>query len=435
MPTKLGLHILRAAPDISEYIQAGAAVVKCVGEWGLAKDVPEGMLVVGRKFQGDYDAQLQRSSGKTPLEAAQQFVGDQLGVYQLNPHIVYWEGHNEPVWSTPEEMSWYAQFEIERMKLMAQHGLRCVLGNFAAGTPPLELWPAFLPAIREGLKFKAILGLHEYSCPWLWWMTGSYQIDPDADEGDEGWTTLRYRKVYRQYLSPNDLGHMPLAITECGLDPMVGPQPPGSPGGAWRDLGRFWREHDNEPDAADYYYRQLVWYDEELQKDDYVVGATIFTFGSWGGTWSRFDVAGSDVAKKLTAYAKKHPAEKFQYPEEGDGNGDENGDDNGEEKPRGHPRVQYERTYVLLPPDADAAWAHAVVDGAWEGKRYTIGSSADDAGIGDLDVRRILAVNPQRWSGGAGALERFYAEHYPGVDYQALTAATPQELAQKLSDD
>jgi len=97
--------------------------------------------------------------------------------------------------------------------------------------------------------------------------------------------------------------------------------------------------------------------------------------------------------------------------------------------PRGRPRVQYARTYVLLPPDADAAWALAVVDGAWDPHRYTIGSSADDAGIGDLDVRRVIAVNPERWPGD---LRAFFEEHYSGVEYVPITAATPAELVQKL---
>lgn len=424
MPTKLGAHVLRAAAGLGGYIQGGPAVVKFVGDWGTARDVPAGVLVLGRKHQADYDAQHQKASGMTPLEAAQRFIQDQLPTYQSNPHIKYWEGHNEPVWNDEEGMGWYAQFEVERMRLMADQGLRCVIGNFATGSPHLALWPAFLPALRVARQYQAILGLHEYSCPWMWWMTGKYQLDPNEDQGDEGWTTLRYRKVYRQHLVPNGVGDVPLVITECGIDPLVNPKPPGAPSGTWKQLGGFWAEHDNEPDKADYYFRQLVWYDKELQKDDYVIGATIFTWGSFGPPWSDFDVAGTDVATKLIAYTQAHPAKPFEYPEVG-GEG---------EKPRGQPRVQYERTYVLLPPNADAAWARAVVEGAWDQHRYTIGGSADDAGLGDLDVRRVIAVNPQEWP-GPQTLAEFYAQHYPDVEYQPLTAATPAELAQKLASE
>jgi hypothetical protein len=424
--TKLGPHVLWDAQYLSEYIQSGIAVAKFVGDWAMAGDVPDGVLVIGR-LVADYDAQEQKANGQTPLEAAQQFVQDQLPTYQSNPHIEYWEGHNEPVWTDEEGMAWYAQFEVERMRLMADLGLKCVLGNFATGTPDLALWPAFLPALRVARQYQALLGLHEYSWPWMWWMTGRYQLNPNEDQGDEGWTTLRYRKIYRQHLIPNGLGDVPLAITECGVDPGVSPKPPGLDGGAWRLLGDLWAQHNNEPNKADYYFRQLVWYDEELQKDDYVVGATVFTWGNFGPPWLYFDVAGTEVARKLIAYTQADPAKPFVYP------GVEEEEEE-EEKPRGYPRVQYERTYVLLPPTADAAWARAVVESTWDQRRYTIGGSADDAGVGDLDVRRVIAINPQDWQGDQ-SLEEFYAEYYPGVEYRTITAATPEELAQKLASE
>jgi hypothetical protein len=432
MPTKLGAHVLRAAADLGEFIQARPAVVKFVGDWGMAKDVPEGVLVIGARAW-DRDAQHQKATGKTPREAAQRFIEAMQETYQSNPLIKYWEGHNEPVWNDDEGMGWYAQFEIERMKLMADMGLKCVLGNFASGTPPLHLWPAFLPALRVAREYEAVLGVHEYSCPWMWWMTGKYQIDPNEDQGDEGWTTLRYRKVYRQYLIPDGTGDVPLAITETGVDPLVNPKPPGAKSGTWKQLGGYWKEHDGEPDKADYYFRQLVWYDEEMQKDDYVVGACIFTWGNWGGTWKHFDVAGSDVAKKLVAYTQTNPAKPFKYPTGGPPEPPEH-EPPEEELPegRGQPRVQYERAYVLLPPTADVTWARAVVEATWGKERYTIGVSADDAGIGDLDARRVIAVNPQDWP-GPESLEDFFKKHYPGIEYEPITAATPEELAQKLA--
>jgi hypothetical protein len=404
----------------------------------MAKDIPKSVLVIGRKFSKEYDAQLQRNTGKTPLEAAQQFVEDQMDVYKSNPDIVYWEGHNEPVWNTNEEMAWYAQAEVERMKLMAKEGLKCVIGNFATGTPDLALWPAFFPAFEAALEYGAILGLHEYSCPWMWWMTGKHQLDPNSDEGDEGWTTLRYRKIYRQHLIPNGFGKVPLAITETGIDPLVNPKPKeAGKGGTWQGLGSFWKKHDNESDKDDYYVRQLIWYDKELQKDDYVAGATIFTWGSFGNPWAKFDVAGTAVADKLIEYAKTDPAKPFvpgkittRPPEPPTIEPPEQVEPS---VSRGLPREQYTRTYVLLPPNADAAWARAAVEGMWDKARFTVGNSADDAGIGDLDVRRVLAVNPQAWP-GPQSLADFYKQYYPGVQYEPITAATPTELKQKLAN-
>ncbi len=95
----------------------------------------------------------------------------------------------------------------------------------------------------------------------------------------------------------------------------------------------------------------------------------------------------------------------------------------------GLPRVQYGRTYVLLPPGADRQWARAVVAATWDTHRFTMGGSADDAGIGDLDFRRVIAVNPERWSGD---LRAFFERYYPGVVYFPIQAQTPQKLEEKL---
>jgi hypothetical protein len=95
----------------------------------------------------------------------------------------------------------------------------------------------------------------------------------------------------------------------------------------------------------------------------------------------------------------------------------------------GQPREQYARTYVLLPPDAGEDWAAAAVKGGWK-FRFTIGGSADDAGIGDLERRRVVAVNPQKWTDDLAA---FFAEHYPGVVYVPVKAESPLELVQVIA--
>ncbi len=95
----------------------------------------------------------------------------------------------------------------------------------------------------------------------------------------------------------------------------------------------------------------------------------------------------------------------------------------------GLPRVPYSRTYVLLPPQADRTWARAVVAATWNSRRFTVGGSADDAGIGDLDFRRVIAVNPERWGGD---LRAFFERYYPGVIYFPVQAQTPEELEEKL---
>lgn len=92
---------------------------------------------------------------------------------------------------------------------------------------------------------------------------------------------------------------------------------------------------------------------------------------------------------------------------------------------RGAPREQYKRTYILMPQGLGPDWWHAAARGT-AGKENTIGSSADDAGIGDLDNREIIAVNPHLIGSGLG--QSWYDEYYPGAKMAAVTADTPAQL-------
>jgi hypothetical protein len=145
-------------------------------------------------------------------------------------------------------------------------------------------------------------------------------------------------------------------------------------------------------------------------------------------------VAGSDVAKKLIAYTKQNPARAFDFDELvrriGGPKDDKEGIKDEATAARGKPREQYKRTYVLLPPQANAQWARAVLDVTWDQKGWTVGSSADDAGIGDLDKRIVIAVNPAGWPSD---LKAFFETFYPGVEYRTLVADSPAQLKSKLA--
>lgn len=449
MPSKLGAHVLRMTGLTGAFVAAGPVVVKFAGDWAASAQVPPGAMIIGRKVADD-DAQSQRAQGKTPAEAAHQFVHawKQLELYQQNPRITYWEGHNEPAWGDLDGMAWYAQMEIERMKLMDGLGLRCVIGNFATGTPQMELWPAFVPACRYALEHGHILGLHEYSTPFMWWMTGKYQIDRSencitSDGRLAGWTTLRYRQVYDRFLKPAGLGQLPLIITENGLDPLVNPTPDDWPHGTYKHLGHWWKKgpsawgyplpDDWVPeggwhlgDSERFYAEQLAWYDWHLRQDSYVIGATVFTFGNYGPPWKDFDVAETNAANWLIEHVTKA---KSAGGEAGPPVPIPPAPAPGETRPRGAPRVQYARTYVLLPQSAGPDWLTAIADLVTQ-RGWTVGYNPDDAGVGDLDIRRVIGVNPAMI--GANATAAWYAEQYPGVQFMPLEAATPAELLVKL---
>ncbi len=214
-----------------------------------------------------------------------------------------WEGFNEPVPGDDDQMRRFAELEAERVRLLAERGLRAVVGNFGTGHPTLEWWPAFRPALEEGRARNAYLGLHEYSAPTIWHNTNRAPLDWSAEPSDEGWLTLRYRKAYRQYLQPWGL-NLPLLITECGVDGLV-TERPGPPGKGWKDFGDYWAELGMGPDSAGNYVEQLAWYDSQLQLDDYVRGASVFAMTAFG-EWNSYELKG-EAARILQQYLSVHP--------------------------------------------------------------------------------------------------------------------------------
>ena len=272
------------------------AVIKTMSQdadfLGQLKALSPHTLFVGRLMVGQIDL-----AKVEPKKSARQLV-DQLLPIATDPHLreIFdaWEGYNEPVTIDAEQMKRLAELESERVRLLAREGIRSVVGNFGTGHPPLELWPHFFPALEAVREHEGFLGLHEYSAP-----TMQFGV-----HGEEGWLTLRYRKVYRHYLIPAGL-KVPLVITECGIDGMVKGHP-GPQGRGWKDFVAYWEEQGMGADGPGNYIEQLAWYDSELMKDDYVVGAAIFTMTTTR-QWQSYEILG-EAASILQQYLSVHPA-------------------------------------------------------------------------------------------------------------------------------
>jgi hypothetical protein len=258
-------------------------------------------LIVGRVMLGQVD--LSRADmgaeARRALEAVLPLALDERRAGLVDA----WEGFNEPVAGDEDQMRRLAALEAERVRLLAENGLRAVVGNFGAGQPPLEWWTAFRPALEAAQAHGGYLGLHEYSAPTMWFNTNRAPLDFRADSADEGWLTLRYRKVYRQFLIPWGL-RLPLLITECGMDGLVTGRP-GPPGKGWKDFAGYWAELGMGQDAAGNYVEQLAWYDSQLQEDDYVLGAAVFAMTAFQ-EWESYQLQGK-AAEILQQYLSVHP--------------------------------------------------------------------------------------------------------------------------------
>ena len=88
-------------------------------------------------------------------------------------------------------------------------------------------------------------------------------------------------------------------------------------------------------------------------------------------------------------------------------------------------RLNYKKVYVLLPPTSDEKWLLAAAKGSYDG-RFTIGFSADDAGIGDFGARHVIAVNPHHWPEVITA--SWFEQHYPGAIFTPIIVNDPPDL-------
>jgi hypothetical protein len=288
--SKLTIHTSFLGPASWWFLeQAQPTVIKILDELKpeitqAVKDKSPNTRIVGRIW---YDA-WQRLGDGSPEARAQDWWDDVKETVLKNPAVDYWEGYNEPVIHHTDLMDWYARFEKRRVEILAENGLKACIGNFSTGMPPIDpvnpgdppVWPAFYSAIDAAMANGGVMGLHEYSARNMDWLF-------DYGSG-EGWLTGRYRKVYRQFLSPTNR-EIQLVITECGIDGGVLGDPD--------EINHGWRSYQS-PES---YFEQLKWYDSLLKADDYVLGATIFSLEIHN--WGDFDISGR-VSELLTDYVK-----------------------------------------------------------------------------------------------------------------------------------
>jgi hypothetical protein len=308
-PSKLGLFITRNDPRVFDLLATGNVATICTLEYdpNFATDIkgasPE-TLLIGRITL----PQLDLASLTDPEGAGQAFANQLLPIATEPRRLAAfdgWQAYNEPVVTDGEQMARLARFEAARTRILAEAGVRSVIGNFGTGNPDLALWPQFRPALEAAIRYKGYLGLHEYSAPTMQYGTPQDPLGWDADPAQEGWLTLRYRKVYRSYLEPNGLS-LPLILTEVGIDGMVGDRP-GPQGKGWQDFAGYWDELGMGIDAPGNYMEQLAWYDANLQQDDYVRGAAIFA-GAASPGWESYEILGDErVEPFLAQYLRVHP--------------------------------------------------------------------------------------------------------------------------------
>ena len=307
-PSKLGIFVGYNDPQLFELLSTqGVAVVKTLeldaNFLAQIKQTSPNTKIVARVDFPQLDL-----ASFDPIASAQDYLNRVIKYAEderRRPYIDGWESVNEPVAVNADEMRRLADYEAERTRLLGDRGLRSVIGNFGTGQPPMELWPDFFPAIQAAKQYDGWLGLHEYSAPTMYYLTsvegnGRY---PGVTPQDTGWLTLRYRKVYEEILAPAGLVS-PLVMTELGIDGLVEPRPGPADARGWKDFQSFWAENGYGLWGPGAYVEQLVWYDNAMRENDYVIGGAIFALAPTAG-WDTYDIRGQ-CAAVLKQYLSVH---------------------------------------------------------------------------------------------------------------------------------
>lgn len=184
-------------------------------------------------------------------------------------------GLNEPqLWSV-EPPRLHAVYSLAFVQRLHEYGLRGAWGCFGVGwpgnsgtgtAPVWEPWREVAAAMLPG----DVLEVHEY-----WWDGGP--------ENGWGWWAGRYSQC------PFDV---PVFIGESGRDGGVA----GLPKQGWMVMAGDW------PEKARRYMAELAWYEEQLRKDDRVVGHTPFTCDGSGEDWALFEVLEPHLMGEMVAH-------------------------------------------------------------------------------------------------------------------------------------
>lgn len=198
------------------------------------------------------------------------------------------ESHNEPLAGDVPTAHWYLydRFQATFYDTIKTAGVKAEPVALNAGTGNL-LGPGVVEAFGETLARYRLYGYHEYDWPTLWRLHDyglSKANEPDKwfpggeQRGDGGcWLALRYRRIhsYIRQVRPDALA----LITEFGITNAVV---------AGADVGYTTRPGQASTPEA-YWADSIRRYNDEICKDDYLLGATLFQVGG-DDSWKTFEV-------------------------------------------------------------------------------------------------------------------------------------------------
>lgn len=304
MESKLGFHVNRSGDDVFEAIERiKPRVIKTLehdkGLWTRVRRVHPDVYLIGRRYKENQKDFLDDPVG-AGNRLADEILGFEVNRIEVNGRRLFdaWESYNEVIFNdtSADEKRKYDEFQVTFGERLKAEGFDPIGMNFATGTGN---GVDFLEYFAGTLETYDYLGFHEYDWPVMWRLHEENIIE----KGEEGmWLCLRYRRTMRDVRKVYPDKHT-VIISECGMTQGVfGAQYGAGDKGPWHpptippDVTRKFEEiHGLDLTngvSVDSYWASLMWYNNELLKDDYVKGACLFVVGYEHPKWESFDHLG-----------------------------------------------------------------------------------------------------------------------------------------------
>jgi len=265
--------IVNAKPKIIKIMdpQQNADLLQAAKDFKNAN--PDGINVL-RIYQGTQNKKY--SLNDNPVTMANEFFQSVIGpaLNSLGDDKKYFdyietpnELDNTPGWETNNNVVWLSKFWEKLIELDSQVGIRTCIASIPVGNPPgsreeiKSKMQSFSSALSKAVINNGAFCYHAYS------------LNYTTDVNQEIYSSLRYRTIH-EVIGEIDPGFSTLdfILSEAGIDRAGNPQTSG-----WQLRG-----------DGTQYTNWITWFDREMNKDAYVLGATLFQIGD--SNWSSFDL-------------------------------------------------------------------------------------------------------------------------------------------------